>query len=317
MGFRATMMRGREQAVQEILAAPRLVVPYEKQLASDARWALSEGSKFFEGKSAVQEALRKITERLNGLGIPYAIVGGLALFRHGHRRFTEDVDILVTRKGLVTIHNHLEGLGYLPPFPKSKNLRDTDLGVKIEFLVTGDYPGDGKPKPVAFPDPSAVAVMHEGINYLNLSTLVELKLASGMTNPDRMKDLVDVLELIKILALPRDFVQQLDPYVQDKFIELWTANRQVTRRYVRLWRNKFLTLDAKKIEDMIATLHAAAAELQAMREDGVTMDPEGGTADDYAYLVTTDPEVAKKYGMEEEDEGWEAGDAEGEDGTET
>ena len=317
MGFRATMMRRREQAVQETRAAPRLVVPYEKQLASDARWALSEGSKFFEGKSAVQEALRKITERLNGLGIPYAIVGGLALFRHGHRRFTEDVDILVTRKGLVTIHNHLEGLGYLPPFPKSKNLRDTDLGVKIEFRVTGDYPGDGKPKPVAFPDPSAVAVMHEGINYLNLSTLIELKLASGMTNPDRMKDLADVLELIKILALPRDFVQQLDPYVQNKFIELWSANRQVTRRYVRLWRNKFLTLEAKKIDDMIATLHAAAAELQAMREDGVTMDPEGGTADDYAYLVTTDPEIAKKHGMEEEDEGWEADDAEGEDGTET
>jgi hypothetical protein len=268
---------------------------------------LSEGSKFFEGKSAVQEALRKIAARLDELGIPYAVAGGMALFNHGYRRFTEDVDILVTRQGLTAIHTHLEGLGYLPPFPKSKHLRDTALGVKIEFLVTGDYPGDGKPKPVAFPDPLATAVEQEGIKYLNLQTLVELKLASGMTNPDRMRDLADVLELIKLLALPRDFALQLAPYVREKFIELWTATRQVTRRYVRLWRNKLLTVDATSINDMIATLQGAAAELQAMRDDGVTLDPNGGTEDDYAYLVTTDPEIARKYGMEEEDEVWEEG----------
>jgi predicted nucleotidyltransferase len=270
---------------------------------------------FFEGKSSVQEALRKITERLNELGVPYAIVGGLALFRHGHRRFTEDVDILVTRKGLATIHHQLEGRGYLPPFPNSKHLRDTELGVKIEFIITGDFPGDGKPKPVAFPDPSEAAVVHEGISYLNLPKLIELKLASGMTNPDRMKDLADVLELIKLLALPRDFVQQLAPYVQDKFIELWTANRGVPRRYVRIWRNKFLTFEAKTIDDMIATLQVAAEELRAMRADGVELDPECGTADDYAYLVTTDPIIAKKYGMDEEDEGWEE-EARLEEGTE-
>ena len=299
-------MRSRERLVAETQASSAPVVPYEKQLASDARWALSEGSKFFEGKGAVREALLKITQRLNELNVPYAVAGGLALFRHGHRRFTEDVDILVTRQGLACIHSHLEGLGYRPPFPKSKNLRDTDLGVRIEFLVTGDYPGDGEPKPVAFPDPLAVADEHEGIHYLNLRTLIQLKLASGMTNPNRMKDLADVLDLIRILALPRDFVQQLDPYVQDKFIELWTTSRQVSRRYVRIWRNKFLTLEATKIDDMITALQAAADEFQAMRDDGVALDPEGGTADDYAYLVTTDPEVARKYGMEEEDERWDA-----------
>ena len=34
-----------------------------------------------------------------------------------------DVDILVTREGLKTIHERLEGLGYVPPFTGSKNLR--------------------------------------------------------------------------------------------------------------------------------------------------------------------------------------------------
>ena len=75
--------------------------------------------------------------------------------KHGFRRFTEDVDILVTRDGLKAIHAHLEGLGYVPPFTGSKNLRDTEHGVRIEFLIAGEFPGDGKPKPVAFPGPRA------------------------------------------------------------------------------------------------------------------------------------------------------------------
>jgi hypothetical protein len=41
--------------------------------------------------------------------------------------------------------------------------------------------------------------------------LIELKLASGMTAPDRLKDLADVQELIKIRGLSRDFAEKLDP----------------------------------------------------------------------------------------------------------
>jgi Uncharacterised nucleotidyltransferase len=130
---------------------------YEELLNRDPRWALSEGSRHFEEDSAVFKALHNIAQRLKSLGIPYAVVGGMALFRHGLRRFTEDVDILVTNEDLKKIHEKLEGLGYLPPFKNSKHLRDTQLGVKIEFLTTGDYPGDGKKKPVSFPDPRTVS----------------------------------------------------------------------------------------------------------------------------------------------------------------
>src|SRR5205823_4612171 len=112
----------------------------------------------FEEKSAVHDTLHRITSRLQELKIPYAVVGGMALFYHGFRRFTEDVDILVTRSALEEIHRRLDGLGWIPPFQGSKNLRDAETGVKIEFLVTGEYPGDGKPKPVSFPDPADVSV---------------------------------------------------------------------------------------------------------------------------------------------------------------
>ncbi len=202
------------------------MITYERQLDHDARWALSEGSRHFEERSAVFDALRKITGRLDKLGIPYAVAGAIALFRHGLRRFTEDVDILVTKEGLKRIHEALDGLGYMPPHAHSKHLRDTELGVRIDFLTTGDYPGDGKEKPVAFPDPARVSFESDGIKYINLPSLVELKLASGMTSPNRLRDLADVLELIKVLDLPADFSEQLDPYVKDKYLELREYARQ-------------------------------------------------------------------------------------------
>jgi hypothetical protein len=183
---------------------------------------MREGSMHFEGKGGVQETLERITRRLNELGIPYAVAGGMALFRHGFRRFTEDVDLLVTPEGLKDVHEHLDGLGYVPPFKGSKRLRDTTSGVTIDFLVAGQFPGDGKPKPVAFPDPVSASIELEGVRYLSLPRLVELKLASGMTGDvTRMKDITDVVELIRLLSLPRDFVGELNPYVHEKFLEVW------------------------------------------------------------------------------------------------
>jgi hypothetical protein len=203
-----------------------VIVTYEQRLNSDLNWALDEGSMHFDETNAVHRALRRITARLTELGIPHAVVGGMAMFFHGFRRFTEDVDILVSRAGLEELHRKLEGLGYVPPFEGSKHLRDAELGVRIEFLVTGDYPGDGKPNPVAFPDPSQVVESLSGIPVANLPTLIELKLASGMTNPNRLKDVADVQELIRVLRPPRDLANKLNPFVRAKYLELWDSLQQ-------------------------------------------------------------------------------------------
>jgi hypothetical protein len=197
------------------------VVAYEDRLNADRRWALREGSMHFEKESAVFRSMQKIADRLSALGIPYAVAGGMAMFQHGYRRFTEDVDILVSRDGLNRVHEELDGLGYVPPFAGSKNLRDTETGVRIEFLVAGDYPGDGKPKPVAFPNPESVAIDLDGIRCLDLATLIQLKLTSG-TADWRLKDLADVQEMIRVLDLPKEFAERLDPSVRDSYRSLWT-----------------------------------------------------------------------------------------------
>ncbi len=195
---------------------------YRERLTADPRWALREGSMHFDKENAVFRSLERITKRLDVLGVPYAVCGGMALFQHGYRRFTEDVDLLVTRESLQLIHEKLDGLGYIPPFAGSKNLRDTDTGVKIEFIVTGDFPGDGQPKPVAFPDPQDVAEVVGGVTCLRLTTLIELKLTSGMA-PWRLKDLADVQETIRALSLPLDLVEQLHPFVQPSYRDQWAA----------------------------------------------------------------------------------------------
>ena len=194
---------------------------YTQRMNADIHWALREGGMFFHGESEVQHSLRRITARLHALGIDYAVVGGMALFLHGFRRFTEDVDILVTSDGLKKLHAALEGSGYRPPFAGSKNLRDTENGVRIEFLVTGEFPGDGKVKPVAFPEPGSVAAELGGIQVLNLESLIELKLASGISGAGRRKDLADVQEVIKLLSLPETMAERLNPYVQESYRELW------------------------------------------------------------------------------------------------
>lgn len=156
------------------------------------------------------------------LNVPYAIAGGMALFSHGFRRFTEDVDVLVTSDGLQQTHAGLDGPGYVPAFVGSKQLRDAETGVRIEFLVTGQYPGDGKPKPVAFPDPAEAGEEIDGIRFLRLPNLIELKLASGMTGGvTRLQDLADVVALIRILRLSKEMADQLNPYVREKYLELW------------------------------------------------------------------------------------------------
>ena len=146
-------------------------------------------------------------------------------------------------KGLEEVHEHLEGRGYVVPFAGSKQLRDGENGVRIEFLVTGEYPGDGKPKPVSFPDPAEASIEIDGVNCLELTRLIEMKLASGMTNPGRLKDLADVQELIRALALPAEFAEQLNPFVKVKYIELWTGSEERFRhkrnlKFTRGWRSR-------------------------------------------------------------------------------
>lgn len=174
------------------------------------------------GEAKVQRALASLAETLDALGVPYAIAGAMALNAYGYERVTADVGEILTRDGLARLKQEKLGLGYVEKFPGSQGLRDTENRVDIDVLIAGEFPGDGKPKPIAFPDPTT-ALRVGTHRVVSLPTLVELKLASGMTAPHRLRDLADVLELVRAAALPVSFADSLDPYVREKFLELHRA----------------------------------------------------------------------------------------------
>jgi len=186
---------------------------------------LAFAERFFMGESEVQKALAKVCATLDAEGIPYALVGAMALNAYGYRRVTTDVDLLLTREGLVAFKQRHLGLGWVERFPGSKGMRDTEHNVKIDILLAGDYPGDGLPKPVAFPDPR-VAHRVGGIAVLPVERLVELKLASGLSNPDRMKDLADIQELIRHAGLPAALAEAIDPSVRAEYSRIWAVTRR-------------------------------------------------------------------------------------------
>jgi hypothetical protein len=185
--------------------------------------ALENAEEFFMKAGKVHRAASELAARLGDAQIPYAIVDAMALGAHGYERATSDVDVLVTSDGLARFKALNLGRGYLEKFAGSKGLRDTANGVNIDVLIAGEFPGDGRPKPVCFPDPSGAAIEGDRFRILSLPKLVELKLASGMTAPHRLKDLADVLELIKAQNLPASLADVLNPYVRAKYAELWTA----------------------------------------------------------------------------------------------
>src|SRR5260221_14390008 len=90
----------------------------------------------FMGQSKLHETARALARLLDEEGIPYAIAGALALAVHGRVRLTEDVDVLLRKEDLAAFKQKWLGRGY----------------AELDFLLVGDFSGDGKPKPVAFPD---------------------------------------------------------------------------------------------------------------------------------------------------------------------
>lgn len=182
---------------------------------------LEEANRFFMGTGKVPQTVRALAADLDRECIDYALVGGMALNAHGYRRETVDVDVLVRPDGLDAFKDRLVGRGYTEKFQGArKSFRNTQTGVSIEFLTAGEYPGDGKPKPVAFPNPKSASEVIDGIKVVSLPTLVNLKLASGMTAPHRRRDLSDIQDLIRVLRLGADFADRVDPYVRATFITL-------------------------------------------------------------------------------------------------
>ena len=195
------------------------------RLAPQAEARFVEGAdycgRFFKGQAEAQLALYRLAAILEADGFPYAIIGAFALNEYGHKRVTVGVDLVMREEHLSEFKRRYLGKGYAERVPGTGKLLDTLHGVNIDVLSTGRFPGDDKPKPIAFPDPATVALRGERFALLPMARFLELKLASGMVAAHRAKDLVDFQELIKSAGLPANVADDLHPWVREKFLELW------------------------------------------------------------------------------------------------
>jgi hypothetical protein len=189
---------------------------------------IREADAFFSGESKIHKTLARVTQRLDDLGIDFALAGGLAVGLRGHLRVTVDIDIVISDDGLRRFKDHWLGRGYSEKFAGSIGVKDGETGVPIDFHLVGGFPGDGRPKPISFPDPASIPKGDSQYRVLDLRTLIELKVASGSSAPDRLIDLADALALIRANHLPLGFADGLDASVREKYAELWRAAQSAT-----------------------------------------------------------------------------------------
>lgn len=182
---------------------------------------LEEIGMFFKGKSKEHKTMRRLVENLKKAKIPYAILGGMAVNAHKYERTTNDVDVLLTQDGFHEFCQWFVPRTYdrVPPHPR--RFLDRRHKVAFDILVTGLFPGSGKPGPISFPEPSEVSESINKLRVVNLPTLIELKLAAR-----RHRDFGDVVELIRFNKLDESFQTKLHRSVHRHFIECLEEKRR-------------------------------------------------------------------------------------------
>jgi hypothetical protein len=114
--------------------------------------AHEEGLRFFRGEGMVNETLRRLAEDLAAHGIDYSVIGAVALNQHGYRRFTEDIDLLLTPEGLESFCAEPIGHGYRPAFQgATRKFRETERNVPIQIINVWRVSGRWEAKVCSFP----------------------------------------------------------------------------------------------------------------------------------------------------------------------
>ena len=156
------------------------------------------------------KSFEAITSALQGAGVRYLVVGGLAVAAHGYLRFTKDVDLVVelAPDNIERAFTALRSLGYKPTVPitssqfanaelraswiRDKGMQvlqfwcDAHIETPIDVFVVEPFPFDQEyqnalTKPLHGATP---------VRFVSLSTLIKMKEAAG-----RRQDIDDVAHL--------------------------------------------------------------------------------------------------------------------------
>lgn len=174
----------------------------------------------------IASVLRDLRRRFEEEGIPFAVLGAMAVRQYGHVRHTEDLDILTTREGLDRIHERFGGRGINPRAAGlRKKLIESEHHVPIDVITAGE-PAGGQGSPILYPDPSGPGfVEFDGIRYPTLERLIDFKIASHVWG-HRLHDAGDVQKLIQANKLDERFADKLHPDLRAKYAEILDFSRR-------------------------------------------------------------------------------------------
>lgn len=139
---------------------------------------------------AVDVALPRLLALLREAGVPFKVVGGLAVIHHGYVRLTRDIDVIVDSDARPRVDPLPEGCEFV--WDRPSRMRDEPTGVLVYLLHSG-APLARRPEHV-FPRPQDIEASPRDPDYIGLAPLIELKLLAG-----RRQDEADVVELLKRL----------------------------------------------------------------------------------------------------------------------
>ena len=167
---------------------------------------------FFENKvEQILDVSKRFAAALEGTGISYRVIGGLAVFLHVDKidplaaRLTRDVDVAIERKHLETIRAAVEPFGF-----RYRHAAGMDMflqgetgkarsAVHVVFIGEKVRPGDLTAIPGSEPVRTA-----EGIAIAPVADLVRMKLTSF-----RLKDKVHVQDMDSVGLITPEIEQGL------------------------------------------------------------------------------------------------------------
>jgi hypothetical protein len=152
--------------------------------------------------------VRAVDHLLQVIQCEAVVGGGWAVWHHGFtERLTQDLDIALpaTRIDEFLQAASVSGFTIVPHkqgrWPK---LLHKETGVKVDILPEGARPGTAsKPAPTTIPSPHAMGAQGPILRYMDLNSLIELKLAAG-----REKDRADVVVLLRANEQRIDAIRQ-------------------------------------------------------------------------------------------------------------
>lgn len=198
-----------------------MVVAYEDYLDADRSLGLKDASRHFEDRSRVHLALNAAAVALDELGVPYAVIGAMALFFHGYRRFSTDIDLLVCDSDWSRLESGLLIRGYTRVPERKRSFRDRTHGVRIDFFFGGSLKlKSGGEYKLPTIDPAERRSIKSKM-VLSLPKVLEAKLAIGASHPLSLKHVADVQEAICKIGLPRSLARRIHPAVAGDYIRLW------------------------------------------------------------------------------------------------